>query len=127
MPKLRMPRTIFHRLKTFQISSSSSSSTQQLVSFIPQHGETDCWPMECPPVYCSHPVRLPGDCCLRCPDDDPCSAVEDVVSSSGEPLGCHHNGRNYTQGAEWAAGLDGCTNCKCKVQLRCFYYSITKP
>lgn len=75
--------------------------------------------MECPPVYCSHPIRLPGDCCLRCPDSDPCSAVEESLAtnqSSGEALGCHHLGRNYTQGAEWAAGLDGCNNCKCKVR-----------
>ena len=86
-----------------------------------KHGETDCWPMECPPVYCRNPVRVPGDCCPRCPDDDPCSAadlmeVELTSSASEEPLGCHYQGTNYTQGSEWAAGLDGCTTCKCKVR-----------
>ncbi|KAK4316858.1 hypothetical protein Pmani_012034 [Petrolisthes manimaculis] len=39
------------------------------------YGEIDCWPLECPPVQCSWPKRIPGDCCPRCPDD-PCTAPD---------------------------------------------------
>ncbi|XP_046442081.1 protein kinase C-binding protein NELL1-like isoform X2 [Daphnia pulex] len=113
-----------HQEKSDVIFDSGQRWIYQCQSCECLHGETDCWPMECPPVYCSHPIRLPGDCCLRCPDSDPCSAVEDsfTTSQSGEPLGCHHLGRNYTQGAEWAAGLDGCNNCKCKNGKVCCQY-----
>ncbi|XP_076060602.1 protein kinase C-binding protein NELL1-like isoform X1 [Oratosquilla oratoria] len=37
------------------------------------YGEVDCWPLECPPPHCENPQHIPGDCCLRCPDD-PCAA-----------------------------------------------------
>lgn len=78
------------------------------------HGETDCWPMECPPInYCSHPVQVDGDCCLRCPDSDPCSAL--TSASLNDPVqGCHYQGLNYTEGSEWTSGLDDCTTCKCR-------------
>ena len=38
-------------------------------------GQVDCWPMDCPPVQCEHPVVSPGDCCPRC-EDDPCTLYE---------------------------------------------------
>ncbi len=97
-----------------------------MMNFI-QHGETDCWQMECPPVYCSQPVRLPGDCCPRCPENDPCSADSLVIDELSLPggRGCHYQGLNYTQGAEWAAGLDGCTTCKCKVRLEKKAFGLT--
>ena len=34
----------------------------------PQHGEVDCWPLDCPPTpECLAPVLLPGACCPSCP------------------------------------------------------------
>ena len=88
-----------------------------------QHGETDCWPMECPPVHqCSHPVQLAGDCCPRCLDNDPCSpvAVDNQLDDPAADQGCHYQGLNYTQGSEWTSGLDDCTTCKCRVYINCF-------
>ncbi|XP_032793634.2 protein kinase C-binding protein NELL1 isoform X2 [Daphnia magna] len=115
-----------HQEKSNVIFDSGQRWIYQCQSCECLHGETDCWSMECPPVYCSHPVRLPGDCCLRCPDSDPCSAVEEPMTTTtsqfGEPQGCHHLGRNYTHGTEWAAGLDGCNNCKCKNGKVCCQY-----
>ena len=31
-----------------------------------QNGEIDCWPIECPPTFCSHPILRPGHCCPTC-------------------------------------------------------------
>ena len=31
-----------------------------------QNGEIDCWPMECPPTFCSAPILRPGHCCPSC-------------------------------------------------------------
>jgi hypothetical protein len=85
-----------------------------------QNGETDCWPLECPPVYCTNAYVPAGDCCPRCPDD-PCNPPSDAAAINGaQPdvpsLGCHYRGQYYAAGEEWTSGLDGCTTCKCQVR-----------
>ena len=36
--------------------------------FLAQHGEVDCWPLDCPPTpSCLAPVLVPGACCPSCP------------------------------------------------------------
>lgn len=84
-----------------------------------QHGEIDCWPVECPPVACSQPVLRPGDCCPRC-EDDPCALEVNASSdalSQGQP--CSYAGRLVASGSEWreaaASAYDKCTSCRCKV------------
>ncbi|XP_069969926.1 protein kinase C-binding protein NELL1 isoform X2 [Penaeus vannamei] len=113
------------------------------------YGEIDCWPLECPPVHCSSPEQVAGDCCPRCPDD-PCMAPEparisanttlgggatDGVAGSGDgeggqpteaspPQGCHYLGATYPPGAEWAALNDDCITCRCQGgQVCCRYRS----
>ncbi|XP_068249419.1 protein kinase C-binding protein NELL2a-like isoform X1 [Palaemon carinicauda] len=87
------------------------------------YGEIDCWPLECPPVQCSSPEKMPGDCCPRCPDD-PCMAPEGTNTSIGanepmldsaNPQGCHYLGAFYPPGAEWAALNDDCITCRCQM------------
>ncbi|KAK8386242.1 hypothetical protein O3P69_010740 [Scylla paramamosain] len=85
------------------------------------YGEIDCWPLECPPVHCSSPERVPGDCCARCPDD-PCMAPDTTNTSlstalrdAALPQGCHYLGAVYPPGAEWAALNDECVTCKCQM------------
>ena len=78
--------------------------------FFGQNGEPDCWPQECPPVYCANSHIPPGDCCPRCLDD-PCGPDRgnSIQRDSESVLGCHHNSNNYTIQPEW------CTTCECKV------------
>ncbi|XP_063224126.1 protein kinase C-binding protein NELL1-like isoform X2 [Bacillus rossius redtenbacheri] len=88
-------------------------------------GETDCWPMECPPLTCSEPVLAAGDCCPRCADD-PC-ALDDASSSSavaapGQP--CTYEGRLYDSGNQWRPANDKCTACSCKDGRLCCSYDF---
>ena len=44
---------------------------EHITQFLPiimqlKNGESDCWPITCPPIFCTHPVFLPGSCCPAC-------------------------------------------------------------
>lgn len=81
-------------------------------------GQVDCWPMDCPPVQCEHPVVSPGDCCPRC-EDDPCTLYEGNGSAPGLP--CPYAGHYVVSGSEWRIASDNCTSCRCKVSANKTY------
>jgi hypothetical protein len=83
-----------------------------MFDFEQRGGQIDCWPMDCPPVQCEHPIFTPGDCCPRC-EDVPCPLHEGNGSDSGLP--CPYAGHYVVSGSEWRIAGDNCTSCRCKV------------
>lgn len=79
-----------------------------------QHGEIDCWDLECPPVNCENPVKNPGDCCLRC-DTDPCFFAYNATHT--EMKGCAYNGLVYKPGERVPLSQDPCSSCHCQVRF----------
>lgn len=81
-------------------------------------GEVDCWDMKCPPlpVTCDNPIQAPGDCCPYCAD-----LCESNLNGSSSEKPCHHFGRFYESGAQFADPKDPCTSCNCKVSLYIFF------
>lgn len=80
-----------------------------------QHGEIDCWPMECPPITCSHPTRTHGDCCPRC-QEDPCSSSHNNNNSTlltDTPQPCHY----FAQSMQWSALIEGHQGHNCQVTV----------
>jgi len=71
------------------------------------HGEVDCWPQDCPPQSCNHPVRKPGACCPSCPGQDSCG-------DSGKNSSCVHGGLIHQEGDSWQLEYSDCTSCQCK-------------
>ena len=92
-----------------------------------QNGESDCWPITCPPIFCTHPVFLPGSCCPTCVKTIPGECLHVNHSLALRNKSCFHNGHQYENGDIWpvVANSDeirssqrdnGCTSCKCKVR-----------
>ena len=92
-----------------------------------QNGESDCWPMPCPPTFCSHPVLVPGSCCPTCINlvYDECPDTNSSIPAANSTT-CFYSGSFYRNGESWpvveSGGGDdgqpsrgGCTSCKCKV------------
>lgn len=82
-----------------------------------QHGETDCWPMDCPQLTCQNAVQEPGDCCPRCVDTNPC-ANPLLLQAGGRDSStstCVYMGTTYGHGDTWVLETDPCTSCECKV------------
>lgn len=90
------------------------------------NGEIDCWPMECPPTFCSAPILRPGHCCPSC--DNKSSGLQPLRSSCHNSDGadasssCLHLGTEYKSGQSWApliappsASNYNCTKCNCRV------------
>ena len=108
-----------------------------VVHVLLQNGEIDCWPMECPPTFCSHPKLVPGHCCPICEEElnqQPLNLPEsnDIerlswLGQEGQPLqrlrqkpchgkNCLHLGKEYQSGQSWALiGSNNCTECNCRV------------
>ena len=51
---------VFRYRDTF-ISSNCENCTCQY------GGNITCYPVDCPATPCSNPVKVSGDCCLKCP------------------------------------------------------------
>ncbi|UXI16037.1 dnaJ subfamily A member 1 [Sarcoptes scabiei] len=90
------------------------------------NGEIDCW-NECPEINCLNPIRVPGDCCLRC-QDDPCqidSKNSNSINNTGFS-GCLHQNRHYRSGdfirLNGIASKDKCTSCLCQNGRLCCSY-----
>jgi len=71
------------------------------------HGEIDCWPQDCPPQPCNHPLRKPGACCPSCPGHDSCG-------EAGKNSSCVHGGLIHQEGDSWQLEHSQCTSCHCK-------------
>ena len=90
--------------------------------FLAQHGEVDCWPLDCPPTpSCLAPVLVPGACCPSCP-------ACNNNSSCGPHAGWSTITCNFTftheyilagllrqEGDSWRLPSAPCTSCLCKV------------
>ncbi|KAL4233911.1 hypothetical protein ACF0H5_008583 [Mactra antiquata] len=59
-----------------------------------QGGLVTCQETICPPVFCSHPVKIPGECCLQCQD-------------------CDYNGLRLSNGQEFTPPDIKCNLCLC--------------
>ncbi|PVD29196.1 hypothetical protein C0Q70_11793 [Pomacea canaliculata] len=91
------------------------------------HGETDCWPMDCPQLTCQNAVQEPGDCCPRCVDTNPC-ANPLLLQAGGRDSStstCVYMGTTYGHGDTWVLETDPCTSCECKAGHICCSYSQT--
>ncbi|KAK8721283.1 hypothetical protein OTU49_012842, partial [Cherax quadricarinatus] len=118
-PQCDVRASCTHQVYTHLVYTSGQRWLYQCQTCECLKGETDCWPLECPPVHCSSPQRVPGDCCARCPDD-PCKALDANTSlgstgNSSSPQGCHYMGAMYPAGAQWAALNDDCVTCRCQM------------
>ncbi|XP_059510514.1 kielin/chordin-like protein isoform X2 [Stegostoma tigrinum] len=47
-----------------------------------------CVPLQCQPLFCSHPVEIPGQCCPRCPGCELDGATLDHGQTFSSPDGC---------------------------------------
>ena len=69
-----------------------------------QNGEIDCWPMECPPTFCSAPILRPGHCCPSC----------DNKSSGLQPLRYRQSIKRFLVAIYWLllnlSKILGCPN-----------------
>ncbi|XP_029650275.1 protein kinase C-binding protein NELL1 isoform X1 [Octopus sinensis] len=90
-------------------------------------GEVDCWPLECPKLMCSDVVKMSGDCCPRCIDDDPCHENDQysVINAGLIPSLCRYHGRKYRHNDHWNLHGDKCTTCKCKRGHICCSFNQT--
>ncbi|XP_076445181.1 protein kinase C-binding protein NELL1-like isoform X2 [Babylonia areolata] len=89
------------------------------------HGETDCWPLDCPQLTCQNAVQEPGDCCPRCVESNPCSNPL-LLQAGGRELSsqtCMYLGHTYGHGDSWVLEADPCTSCECKAGHICCSYS----
>ena len=85
-----------------------------------QHGETDCWPLDCPQLTCQNAVQEPGDCCPRCVEANPCSNPL-LLQAGGRDSSrdtCMYMGALYGHGDSWVLESDPCTSCECKVSWK---------
>ena len=100
-----------------------------------QNGESDCWPVACPPIFCKHPVLLPGSCCPTCVNILPGNCQYGNESSSLQKKSCYHNGKIFRNGDIWpvvenadevntSRRENGCTSCKCKVRRLYFCHKM---
>ena len=100
-----------------------------------QNGESDCWPMECRPTVCRHPVLIPGKCCPTCEyqfyhSGEECFGGAEFGESHypSANMSCLYSGQMYQNGDSWpivedsrggisaqAGHRGGCASCKCKV------------
>ena len=90
-----------------------------------QDGESDCWPMMCPPIFCSHPIILSGSCCPTCVNLLSGDCLNGNQSATLTNTSCLNFGRVYRNGDSWplvengenpqSFRQGGCTSCKCKV------------
>uniref|UniRef100_A0A1A8B690 Kielin/chordin-like protein n=1 Tax=Nothobranchius furzeri TaxID=105023 RepID=A0A1A8B690_NOTFU len=62
------------------------------------NGNVQCLMRRCPPLSCSIPNVLPGDCCPRCPDP---------------PSDCMYEQRPYRHKERFYHPADGCQTCTC--------------
>ena len=87
-----------------------------------QNGEIDCWPLECPPVFCPHPILRPGHCCPQCLDGVEGHHLGGLVLDKGcrntSSSSCSHMGREYKSGQSWALVESKCTSCQCRVSVK---------
>ncbi len=61
------------------------------------NGRVDCESPPCDALDCADPIKVDGECCLRCPEDaQPCITPDDVKHAHGE---------------KWSDG--DCKSCKC--------------
>ncbi|XP_048465930.1 kielin/chordin-like protein [Rhincodon typus] len=88
-----------------------------------------CVPLQCQPLFCSHPVEIPGQCCPRCPGCELDGATLDHGQTFSSPDGCQTcvctvskvvfsklcivQGLEYEDGAEWELEESPCTTCTC--------------
>ena len=94
-----------------------------------QDGESDCWPMACPPLRCSHQILLPNNCCPTCINLLPNDCIQGNASNTSPNTSCMHLNQMYQNGESWplvetssghggktySSNLTGCASCKCKV------------
>ena len=116
-------------LESYRIITTQFEHITQYLPIIMQlkNGESDCWPITCPPIFCTHPVFLPGSCCPACVKTTPGDCLQRNHSLALQKKSCLHNGHQYKDGDNWpvVANSDeisssqrdnGCTSCKCKVK-----------
>ena len=85
------------------VSLSLSRLSSHLMTF--QHGEVDCWPLDCPSLSCQLELQ-PGACCSSCRGD--------CANSS-----CVHQGLVRQEGQSWtlpSLQSTDCSRCNCKVR-----------
>ncbi|CAE1234976.1 unnamed protein product [Acanthosepion pharaonis] len=89
--------------------------------------EIDCWPLECPQLTCSQIIKVPGDCCPRCVNDEPCHENDRYsIVNVGLPVEvCRYRGRRYQNNEIWKLDGDRCTSCKCKRGHICCSFNQT--
>ena len=94
-----------------------------------QNGESDCWPIQCPPIFCARPILLPGSCCPTCVNIFTGDCHQRNNSVSSKKKSCFHNGQQYRNEDVWpvvenaddsSQHENGCTSCKCKVNANGF-------
>lgn len=93
-----------------------------ILSFSPQEGEADCWPLACPSLSCEYTAIFEGECCPRCVSD-PCLADNIVYDIQKTCL--DSSGVSRLSGAVWTMAGSPCTSCKCKVTSCLGYTSHT--
>ena len=112
-----------------------------LFSHLFQNGEIDCWPIECPPTFCSHPILRPGHCCPSCGNKDgllrsSChnSGLGEASEAAAAASSCLHLGTEYKSGQSWAPFIDSasnnCTQCNCRVYIKknsIYAWAFVKP
>ncbi|XP_060698750.1 kielin/chordin-like protein isoform X3 [Hemiscyllium ocellatum] len=62
------------------------------------NGNVQCLSRRCPPITCSEPFLIPGECCPQCP---------------APPSECHYNGLLYQHMQRFYDPSDACRSCIC--------------
>lgn len=74
----------------------------------------------CPPILCHHPVKLPGRCCLACPDGNELLPLPSGRKNKNHCMSAA--GVSYSSGDTWR--VNGCQSCICQnSQIHCFSQS----
>ena len=105
------PQPFLHFYFSYDVVLLSQKVLFDLYSLSFQHGETDCWPQDCPPVSCADPV-ISGGCCPTCACDNDDHGDNTSVTQCSR-----------SQGDTWYLNpmsqvstiSQHCTSCQCQV------------
>lgn len=75
-------------------------------------GHVLCQTKQCPPIPCTNPVKLDGQCCATCPDST-------LLSDSITQKHCVNDGIAFNHGSRWSKS--DCSSCRCNDgEINCF-------